>query len=560
MSTNFKNRKFAKYSSVALTCTLLSASLCSCAEGEKMNDSASYSSSYAEYNSQSSYSEYYEEVESAAESSEIYDEEFKPEPDGPSANEEYTEIIESGFKDPNAEPLSTFSADVDTASYANVRRLIEDGMAIPEGAVRIEEFLNYFDYDYPAPKGDELFSRYMEIADCPWNPQSKLLMVGVQAKEIETDEAPPSNLVFLIDSSGSMSDYNKLPLVQSAFSLLAENLTEYDRISIVTYANSSSTLIKGASGEEKDEILQALYSITANGSTNGEGGIMTAYDLAERYFIEGGNNRVIIATDGDLNVGASSQKELVELIEEKRDNGIYLSVLGFGTDNIKDSRLEALADNGDGNYSYIDSIEEAQRVLVSEMSGTLHTIAKDVKIQVEFNPSQVKSYRLIGYDNRLMDAHDFIDDTKDAGEVGAGHSVTALYEIQLADSDTMYDGIELEFADEHKNNFTPVAEKSSRTELCKLSVAYKDIDGSYAADESEYFSDLFGMEKYSEKPSDNMKLAASVAEFGMLLKDSEFKENSSYIQVINTVSELAMNNKKVSELYDLTKIALSLYE
>ncbi len=559
MSTNLKNSRFAKYSLIALTCTLLSTTLCSCADAEKMNNSASYSSSYAEYNSQSSYSEYYEEVESAAESSVIYDEEFKPEPDSPSDNEEYTEIIESGFKDPNAEPLSTFSADVDTASYANVRRLIEDGMSIPEGAVRIEEFLNYFDYDYPSPKGDELFSRYTEIADCPWNPQSKLLMVGVQAKEIETDEAPPSNLVFLIDSSGSMSDYNKLPLVQSAFSLLAENLTEYDRISIVTYANSSSTLIKGASGEEKDEILQALYSITANGSTNGEGGIMTAYELAERYFIEGGNNRVIIATDGDLNVGASSQEELVKLIEDKRDNGIYLSVLGFGTDNIKDSRLEALADNGDGNYSYIDSIEEAQRVLVSEMSGTLHTIAKDVKIQVEFNPSQIKSYRLIGYDNRLMDAHDFIDDTKDAGEVGAGHSVTALYEIKLTDSDTMYDGIELEFADEHKKNSTPIAEKSSRTELCKLSVAYKDIDGSYAADESEYLSDLFGMEKYSEKPSDNMKLAASVAEFGMLLKDSEFKENSSYIQVINTVSELDMENEKISELYDLAEIALSLY-
>lgn len=556
MNTHLRNRKSAKYTSLALTCTLLSASLCSCAAEDMTADKGAYSSSYPDYN----YSESYDEpMESEAESSMIQDDEFRPEPDAPSANEEYTEIIESGFKDPSDEPLSTFSADVDTASYANVRRLIEDGMSVPEGAVRIEEFLNYFDYSYSAPADDEPFSRYIELADCPWNTQSKLLMVGIQAKDIEAEAAPPSNLVFLIDSSGSMADYNKLPLVQSAFSMLAEELDEYDRISIVTYANSSDTIISGAHGDEKDDILQALYSINAQGSTNGEGGIMTAYNLAERYFIDGGNNRVIIATDGDLNVGASSEEELVRLIEDKRDKGIYLSVLGFGTDNIKDSRLEALADNGDGNYSYIDSIEEAQRVLVSEMNGTLHTIAKDVKIQLEFNPARVESYRLIGYDNRIMDAHDFIDDTKDAGEVGAGHSVTALYEIIPAD-DSSYDGIKLEFADEHKKETDD--NESSRSELCKLSIAYKPVEAGSTVlpDESLYLSDLFGMEKYSETPSDNMRLASAVCEFAMLLKDSQFKGSSAYNHVLDSLSRRTSSDDKTEELYKLVQTASTLYE
>ena len=385
------------------------------------------------------------------------------------------------------------------------------------------------------------------------------MMIGIQGKQLEQKEAAPSNIVFLIDSSGSMSDYNKLPLVQTALSMLAENLTEKDRISIVTYANDSSTVLAGANGSQKDDILEALYSINAGGGTNGEGGIETAYELAEKCIIEGGSNRVIIATDGDLNIGASSGEELTELIKSKRDKGVYLSVLGFGTDNIKDSRLEALADNGNGNYSYIDSVDEAQRVLVQEMSGTLFTIAKDVKIQVEFNPSQIKSYRLIGYDNRLMDAHDFIDNTKDAGEVGAGHSVTALYEIELADTDAMYDGIELEFADEHKKDSSQQQESStgSRTELCKLSVAYKDID----TGKDVYLSDLFGMEKYSESPSDDFRLAGAVAEFGMLLRNSEYKCDSRYGHVIGVVGELAQyGDEKVSELYDLVTTAAALYE
>lgn len=539
--------KVKRSAALAAALSISCISMCSCAN----EDMGGYNGKN-DYSSSPSYSE--------GQAEESYEDSYEREsPTAPSPNEEYTEFIESGFKDPNTEPLSTFSADVDTASYTNVRRLIEDSMTIPDGAVRIEEFINYFDYDYPQPMNGDIFSTYVELGDCPWNSTSKLMMIGLQGKSFEEEEAPPSNLVFLIDSSGSMASYNKLPLVQSAFSMLSENLTEYDRISIVTYANSSCTLIEGANADEKDDILEALYSITASGGTNGEGGIETAYELAEEYFIKGGNNRVIIATDGDLNIGASTGDELVSLIEDKRDSGIYLSVLGFGTDNIKDDRLEALADNGNGNYSYIDSIEEAQRVLVSEMNGTLHTIAKDVKIQIEFNPSQISEYRLIGYDNRIMDAHDFTDSAKDAGEVGAGHSVTALYEVKLTDTaGSTYEGIPLEFASEHKNtSAAPTAEVSSkRTELCKLSVAYKDPE----TDKSTSFSELFGTEKYSESPSYSFRLAGTAAEFAMLLKDSQFKGSSSYEQLTAEAEALADGSEKAKELYSLIKTAYSLYE
>lgn len=545
------NNRSSRFIALSIICALSAASFCSCADesssyGNYKNDSRS--SSY-EYDSSSESGEaeesaddwYYEDSSSAS---------------APSPNEEYQEFIESGFKDPNTEPLSTFSADVDTASYSNVRRLIEDGQTVPEGAVRIEEFINYFDYNYPDPQNGDVFGEYVEIADCPWNSRTKLMMVGIQGKRLEEKETPPSNLVFLIDSSGSMSSYDKLPLVQTAFSMLAENLTKDDRISIVTYANSSEIVLAGENGSNKDEILEALYSITAGGATNGEGGIEAAYELAEKCFIEGGNNRVIIATDGDLNIGASTGEELVQLIETKRNKGIYLSVLGFGTDNIKDSRLEALADNGNGNYSYIDSVDEAKRVLVQEMSGTLYTIAKDVKIQIEFNPSQIKSYRLIGYDNRLMEAHDFVDSTKDAGEIGAGHSVTALYEIELADTAAMYDGIELEFASEHQSSVQSES-SSGRSELCKLSVAYKDID----TNQDIYLSDMFGMEKYTDIPSEEFQLAGAVAEFGMLLRNSEYMADSRYGHVIGVVGELQQHgDERVEELYDLVTTAAALYE
>jgi Ca-activated chloride channel family protein len=337
--------------------------------------------------------------------------------------------------------------------------------------------------------------------------------------------------------------------------MLAEELTENDRISIVTYSGSSRVVIAGADGSKKDDILSAIYSITASGGTNGEGGIEAAYELAEKYFIEGGNNRIILATDGDMNIGASTEDELVSLIENKCDKGIYLSVLGFGTGNIKDSNLEAIADNGNGNYSYIDSIKEAERVLSNEMKGTLYTIAKDVKIQVEFNPSQVKSYRLIGYDNRLMEAHDFVDSTKDAGEVGSGHSVTALYEIELADTDSQYDGIELEFASEHKTTESDT-DNSKRSEICKISTAYKDID----TDKDEYISTLCGKEIYSEKPSDSFKIASAVTEFGMLLKNSEYMGSSSYNGVSEILNTVESSDTKKDEFAELVKTASTLYK
>lgn len=528
-----------KFIALSLVLSVVSGTFVSCGADDK---EYSYSSTAENYDG--NYIAIAEQAEDS-EGGEYYD----------TSNEEYASVIESGFKNPETEPLSTFSVDIDTASYSNARRLINGGMAVPEDAVRIEEFLNYFKYNYPDPQENEKFEQYIEIADCPWNADTKLMMIGIQGDRMKKSETPPSNLVFLVDSSGSMDSYDKLPLVQQAFSMLAENLTENDRISIVTYAGSSSTIIEGTEGSNYNDIVDALYSITASGSTNGEGGINTAYEIAEKYFIEGGNNRVIIATDGDLNVGASSAEELTDLIETKRDNGIYLSVLGFGTGNYKDSRMEAIADNGNGNYSYIDSVDEARRVLIEEMSGTLYTIAKDVKIQVEFNPAQVESYRLIGYDNRIMNAEDFYDNTKDAGEVGAGHSVTALYEVKLTDSEGTYHGIELEFAETQ-----PTTEKlasDERTELCKLSLTYKDAD----TDEDIYASQLFGMELYNDNPTDRIRLAGAVAEFAMLLKNSEYKGSSDFDYISDTATEIfaSTEDDRISELAELADKAKSMY-
>lgn len=544
MSNGFKRK-----AALASACVFMMGAMCSC--GENAGDYAPKNNKKNEHTNNNTIVSSDRADESPAKYDEYARDDSWKEPYNVSPNEEYKEYIESGFKDPKSEPLSTFSVDVDTASYTNVRRLIEDGKYVPEDSVRAEEFINYFDYDYPDPEEGRTFGDYVEIADCPWNSSNKLMMIGIQGKRLAHEDTPPSNLVFLIDSSGSMASYDKLPLVQSAFSMLAEQLTENDRISIVTYAGSTDTRIAGANGKEKDDILEALYSITAAGGTNGEGGIEKAYDLAEKYFIEGGNNRVILATDGDLNIGKSSESELKKLIESKRDNGIYLSVLGFGTGNYKDNNLEALADNGNGNYSYIDSIDEARRVLVQEMEGTLYTIAKDVKIQVEFNPSQIQSYRLIGYDNRLMNAEDFFDDKKDAGEVGAGHSVTALYEVKLADSGNTYRGIQLEFASEHEDI---QVENSGRSELCKLSVAYKPVE----SNKEVYESQLFGMEKYNNVPSDSFVLASAAAEFAMLLRDTEYKGDSSYDYIIDNVSEMG-NSEKTSEFVQLANEAKRLY-
>ncbi|MGN1134905.1 MAG: von Willebrand factor type A domain-containing protein [Oscillospiraceae bacterium] len=441
--------------------------------------------------------------------------------------EEYNSITENSYKSTASDPLSTFSIDVDTACYTNLRRMINDSfeygydLTIPQDSIRIEEILNYFSYDYPQPNEGEPFSVTTEIADCPWNDETKLMRIGLHSKDIDLSERPAMNLVFLIDVSGSMFSEEKLPLVQKSFSMLTENLTAKDRVSIVTYAGTDSVVIDGADGNDKQAILDAIASLEAGGSTAGADGINTAYKIAAKHFIEGGNNRIILATDGDLNVGISSESELTKLVEEKRESGVYLSVLGFGTGNYKDNKMEALADNGNGNYSYIDSEREAKRVLVEEMSGTLFTAAKDVKIQVEFNPAYIKGYRLIGYENRALANEDFEDDTKDSGEIGAGHSVTALYELVFNDSPMEFSSADLKYQDEAKG--------IENGEFLTTSIRYKEPDGNeskllvYPVTEANVDS---------AEMSPDMNFAAAAAEFGLVLRDSEYKGTASFDSIL----------------------------
>lgn len=478
--------------------------------------------------------QHYTEAAIAAEDYESADDEAMPpemnsvdDSDIQQNDEEYNYIKENGYTAVSSAPLSTFSADVDTASYTNVRRMIDDGVDVPPDAVRIEEFINYFDYDYTDPADGEPFAVHTELSDCPWNDETELLMVGINTKGFDAvlDERPAMNLVFLIDVSGSMYDDNKLPLVQKSFSMLTDNLTAADRVSIVTYAGSDEVVLEGADGNDRKKILRAINDLEAGGSTAGAAGINTAYDIAQKYFIDGGNNRVILATDGDLNVGLSSESELTRLIEEKRESGVFLSVLGFGTGNYKDNRLEALADYGNGNYSYIDSEKEAKKVLVDEMSGTLFTVAKDVKFQLEFNPANVKGYRLIGYENRVMAAEDFNDDTKDAGEIGAGHSVTVLYEIVPADSKMELGESELKYASD--------SEGVIGDELLTVNIRYKEPEGS----ESKLLTYPVNKSLYSDKMSADMNFASCVAEFGMLLRNSRYIGDVTYKDVSAQLSK-----------------------
>ena len=439
--------------------------------------------------------------------------------------EEYNSIKENSYMSSISNPLSTFSIDVDTASYTNLRRMINRGYAkedIPKDSIRIEEMINYFSYDYPTPQNGDPFAVTTEVTDCPWNKDTKLMKIGIKAAQMDLTERAPMNLVFLIDVSGSMYSEDKLPLVQKAFTMLTENLDAKDRVSIVTYAGEDRVVLKGADGNEKEKIIKAINSLEAGGSTAGAKGINTAYKLAEKYFISGGNNRIILATDGDLNVGVSSESGLTELVEKKRESGVFLSVLGFGTGNIKDNKMEALADNGNGNYSYIDSPKEAKRVLVNEMGGTLFTVAKDVKIQVEFNPAYVKGYRLIGYENRMMAAEDFDDDTKDAGEIGAGHTVTALYEVVMNDSEMDFSTSDLKYGEN-----TGV----ENGEMVTVSVRYKEPDG----DESKLLTFPVSVDSYSPEMSDDLIFAAAVAQFGLVFRDSEYKGTATYDSILNTL-------------------------
>ncbi|MDH5383978.1 MAG: von Willebrand factor type A domain-containing protein [Candidatus Aminicenantes bacterium] len=446
--------------------------------------------------------------------------------------EEYGRIYENSYLLALDNPLSTFSIDVDTASYSNVRRFINSNQFPYKDAVRIEEMINYFSYDYPLPKDNHPFSIYTEISTCPWNDAHRLIHIGLQGKELETKKLPPSNLVFLLDVSGSMSPANKLPLLQHAFKLLVKELGANDRVSIVVYAGAAGLVLPSTAATQEDAIIAAIDRLHAGGSTAGGAGIKLAYKVAEENFIQEGNNRIILATDGDFNIGVSSTSELVRMIEDYRKKGIFLTILGFGMGNYKDGRMEQLADKGNGNYYYIDNLMEAKKVFVNDMRGTLFTIAKDVKLQLEFNPAKVKAYRLIGYENRLLKKEDFADDTKDAGELGAGHTVTALYEIIPYGSQEEIPGVDdLKYQD---NRISPEALKSK--EIMTLKLRYKKPDGNKS---KLIVHPLKDRNIVLAKTSDNFKFSSAVAAFGMLLRDSEFKGTTTYESVLN----LARNGK-----------------
>jgi len=435
--------------------------------------------------------------------------------------EEYDRIYENPFVSTIRNPLSTFSVDVDRASYANVRRMLENNQKPYADAVRIEELINYFNYDYPQPTGKAPFSVNLEISNCPWNNGHQLLSIGLQGKDIDVNNVPNSNLVFLIDVSGSMSDINKLPLLKSSFKILIEKLRPKDRVAMVVYAGAAGVVLPSTSCDEKEKIMAAFDMLEAGGSTAGGEGIKLAYKIAKENFIDGGNNRVILATDGDFNVGESSDASMVRLIEKKREEGVFLTVLGFGMGNYKDSKMEKLSNAGNGNYAYIDNILEAKKTLGKEFFGTIYTIAKDVKIQIEFNPAQVKAYRLIGYENRMLKAEDFNDDTKDAGEIGAGHTVTAIYELIPAGSKEEVPGIdELEY-----QKSTVV--KSNDLMTLKLRYKKPDANVSQLIKQKVTKSDIV-----KGNTSNNFNWASSVAEFGLLLRTSKFKSDANYDQVI----------------------------
>ncbi|HAX93815.1 MAG TPA: hypothetical protein DCY25_07720 [Bacteroidales bacterium] len=440
--------------------------------------------------------------------------------------EGYAATTENGFRSVRSNPLSTFSIDVDNASYSNMRRFLNNGTLPPPEAVRVEEMINFFRYDYPEPDGIHPFSVSSELSVCPWNRNHQLLMVGLKGKSIDKSVLPQSNLVFLIDVSGSMNSPDKLPLLQSALGLLVNELRPQDRVAIVVYAGAAGLVLESTPGNRKDEIMNAIAILEAGGSTAGGAGLRLAYATASENFIKGGNNRIILATDGDFNVGESSNGGMERLVEDNRDRGIFMTVLGFGTGNIKDDKMEIIADKGNGNYSYIDNLQEARRVLVKEFGGTLLTIARDVKFQIEFNPARVQSYRLIGYENRLLNEEDFNDDRKDAGEMGSGHNVTALYELVPAGTED-----ETPAVDPLKYQDDPVIKsgKIPSDEFLIIKIRYKKPEGSSSVLLEKAVRDYV---QNINEASDNLQFAAAVAEFGMILRYSEFKGSSSVDEAV----------------------------
>ncbi|MBQ9039539.1 MAG: VWA domain-containing protein [Clostridia bacterium] len=461
--------------------------------------------------------------------------------------EEYAAVTENGFKKVATDPLSTFSADVDTASYCNLRRMLNDDYApddIPTGAVRVEEMLNYFRYDYAAPEGDARFGVTARMASCPWNPAHVLLTLGVRAADAPKASEEGSNLVFLVDVSGSMSDDNKLDLAKRALSMLVDELGEKDSVSIVTYASGEEILIEGASpAKDKARLLGAIDALSAGGSTNGQRGLAQAYEVAQRYLRPKGNNRVIMCSDGDLNVGITSESDLHDFVTEKKETGIYLSVLGFGNGNYKDTKMETLADDGNGNYYYIDSILEARKVLCEELTQTLYAVADDVKFQVEFNPAKVSEWRQIGYENRALENQDFEDDKKDAGEVGSGACVTVMYELVPASDGTSEGGL--------KYQSSSLTEAAQSGEWLTLSTRYKE-PGSQT---SQLQTDVIDDTAMSDAPSGDFLFASAVAEFGMILSNSEYKGNASYDTVLDLLKQAPLNDAYREEFFSLVKIA-----
>jgi len=468
----------------------------------------------------------------------------------PSDNESYGTINEIGFLKADKDPLSTFSIDVDAAAYSNVRRFINNGGLPPKDAVRIEEMVNYFDYDYAQPMGKDPVNIVTEIAPAPWNPKHKLLHIGLQARTISTESLPASNLVFLIDVSGSMNSANKLPLLVSSLKLLTDQLRAKDKVAIVVYAGSSGLALPATAGDNKNAINEALNRLSAGGSTAGGAGLELAYKVATENFAKGGNNRIILATDGDFNVGQSSDSDMQKLIEEKRKSGVFLTVLGYGMGNYKDSKMETLADKGNGNYAYIDNITEAKKVLVNEFGGTLFTIAKDVKFQLEFNPTKVQAYRLIGYENRMLNSEDFNNDQKDAGEIGSGHTVTALYEIIPTGVKSEFIGSvdELKYQKNHKK---PIENTSD--DLLTIKLRYKEPDGNTSKLMQKAVVDN-GNSK--SELSSNFKFSAAVAEFGMLLRQSDFKQQSSFEQVVQ-LAESSLGKDKDGYRSEFLRLAQS---
>lgn len=458
--------------------------------------------------------------------------------DGSFNTEDYSPIRENGDKSPVSAPLSTFSIDVDNASYSNVRRFLLNDERPPVDAVRIEELVNYFDYEYPQPKGKHPFSITTELSDCPWNADRKLLLIGLQGKDADYASLPPSNLVFLLDVSGSMQDDNKLTLVKHALRLLVEQLRPQDRVSIVVYAGAAGLVLPPTPGDQPQAILDAIDGLAAGGSTAGGQGIQLAYDVAAQHFLPNGNNRVILATDGDFNVGMSSDGELLGLIEEKRKTGVFLTVLGFGMGNLKDNKLETLANAGNGNYAYIDQLAEAKKAFVTDLRGSLFTIAKDVKVQVEFNPVLVASYRLVGYENRMLQTEDFANDERDAGELGAGHRVTALYELVLQKnsppSPPPASGLRYQHSGLTKN-------AQQAKELANIQFRYKPPQG----DKSVQFSQIIENQQIAaENTSNNFRFAAAVAGFGMLLRKSEFNKNMDW-QAVQNLAKSAVGKDRL---------------